>query len=309
MEKKLIAIYRDYQVFNDWKILEPKIEKVFHGSIHIQKLIKAGCLAVGGDEESLSAAIIALCCVQKSIMLVDDILDNDPRGDHILIGNGRASNQAQAFLGGALQIIIKSDFTPNQKFRMIDVISKMIIDTSFGQNLDVNIPKTEGEYWKMVKAKSSPFYGALFEIGAIAGNPNSREIKKVRAFGDIYGEMIQIHDDLLDCLDTTPGPDWVEGRLPLPILFAEIVDHPERDEFIHLRADIEEKNNLEQAQKILISCGAVAYCVDQLFPREQLAIEIIESADGLDKRVLMNVLQEVMVAPSKLIENLEKSQV
>ncbi len=304
--KDLSEIIRKDNDFGDWKILEESIGKVFNRSSHIQKLIVAGYLAVCRVERDLSDIIIALCSIQKSIILVDDILDNDIKGDHVQIGTGRASNRAHAFLGYAFQKIIRSEFSEHQKLNIYDVLSKMIFDTANGQRLDVSIPKTEQAYWEMVKLKSSSFYGALFEVGAIAGNPKSKDIKIVRKFGDLYGEMIQIHDDLLDCLAPTPGPDWIEGRLPLPILFVEMVDHPQHNEFIELRENIEENNNLEKAQKILISSGAVAYCIDQLFPREKKAKEILDQGENLDNTILEDILKEVMVAPNELIENIKK---
>ena len=52
--------------------------------------------------------------------------------------------------------------------------------------------------------------------------------------------MVQIHDDLNDSLAVPANPDWTLGRAPLPILFAQVVNHPDRTRFHELRGVIAE---------------------------------------------------------------------
>ena len=74
---------------------------------------------------------------------------------------------------------------------------------------------------------------------------------------------------------TPANPDWTEKRSPLPILFAQSVDHPQRERFLQLRNATDDPIALEEAQAILIRCGAVSFCVDQLVQRHRLAREMI----------------------------------
>ena len=48
------------------------------------------CEALGQAREMAIPASAALACAQISVILVDDMLDDDPRGEYHRIGNGRA---------------------------------------------------------------------------------------------------------------------------------------------------------------------------------------------------------------------------
>ena len=90
----------------------------------------------------------------------------------------------------------------------------------------------------------------------------------------------------------------------MPILFATSVDHPERARFVELVQDISSGNALQEAQDILIRCGAVSYCVDQLLQRDR-AVQAILSKTPLPNRAAVDTLLEAAIAPVwKLCETL-----
>ena len=94
----------------------------------------------------------------------------------------------------------------------------------------------EGEenYWRVVRAKSTPFYGAALQIGALLGGASPAVATGLRDLGVLIGEIIQIHDDLLDAFQTPANPDWEQGRNNLPVLYARTADHPDRVRFVGL---------------------------------------------------------------------------
>ncbi|MEW5940816.1 MAG: hypothetical protein AB1750_14195, partial [Chloroflexota bacterium] len=119
---------------------------------------------------------------------------------------------------------------------------------------------------------------------------------RLKRLGETYGEMIQIHDDLNDCLAVPANPDWLEGRSPLPILYAKVVDHPDRARFLALLENIGAAGALEEAQAILIRCGAVSYCVDQLLRRDQSARAMLDAVP-LTRREKVDALFDGVIAP------------
>lgn len=128
----------------------------------------------------------------------------------------------------------------------------------------------------------------------------------LKAVGQSYGEIIQIQDDLHDSMETPANPDWVQARCPLPILFASIVEHPDRELFLELRKVVADPSALREAQEILIHCGAVSYCIAQL-------IRIHHEAEGLVKNIplanpapLVSLLDEVIAPVHKLLEASDK---
>ena len=125
--------------------------------------------------------------------------------------------------------------------------------------------------------------------------------------GRLYGEMIQIHDDLNDTMAMPANPDWIQKRQPLPILFALNVEHPDREKFLDLYQNILNENALQEAQEILIRCGAVSYCVDQLIRRHEMAQEILNKTPLANKSQVDSLLEAVMRPVWKLFETLDIS--
>lgn len=255
--------------------------------------------SVGGNAEKVLPAVTAFTCVHMSILLIDDLLDEDPRGEHKRIGVGRAAN-----LAVALSALASSALLDEGKDGRSELACKALADMqvvlSHGQDLDVQNQASEIAYWQVTKGKSAVFFGTALFLGALFGGENLDLAHKLRDFGEIYGEMMQIHDDLNDCLATPANPDWIQGRYPLPILFAEIVEHPDRERFIDLRKRAVEVTALEEAQAILVRCGAISYCVNELVARHARAQGLLNAMRLPYPKPMQTLLDEV-IAP---VENL-----
>ena len=177
------------------------------------------CNSVGGTMEQAVPALVAVACSHIGIVLVDDMLDEDPRGEYLKVGQPAAANMASALQSAALTMISHSGMTSDVKLHAIESVNEMFLATTIGQYWDVNsIVKDEDFYWKVAKAKSSPFFGTSFHIGALMGGASLRTAAEIKQLGCLYGEMIEIHDDLGDTLAIPANPDWADGRSPLPIL-------------------------------------------------------------------------------------------
>jgi hypothetical protein len=88
----------------------------------------------------------------------------------------------------------------------------------------------------------------------------------------------------------------------LPILFAKLVDHPDRLRFVQLCQLITEEEALREAQEILIRCGAISYCVDQLLRRYKTARELLKTVELSQPELIENLLEEVIEPVWKLFD-------
>jgi hypothetical protein len=160
--------------------------------------------AVGGDIQNAYPAITAIACAQISIILIDDRLDADPRGEYQRLGMPAAANLAAAFQAIGLEALMQSGNgqSPALQLTTPQSVNPMPDTTAYGQYLDILNPASEPD-------------------------------------------------------------DWLLGRLPLPILCAQAVDHPDRRRFIELRQNIPEPDALTEAQEILVRCGAIRYGIHQ----------------------------------------------
>ena len=265
------------------------------------------CEAVGGTPDQAIPAAAAFACSHISIILVDDMLDSDPRGEYRRIGAPVAANLACAFQSAGLTALTQCTIEAESKLMALANLNQMILTTALGQYWDIQLPADEAAYWRIVRTKSSPFFGAALYIGALLGGASEEIANGLKKLGNLYGELIQIHDDLNDTLAVPANPDWIQGRLPLPILFAQTVEYTERARFLELRQEITDDGALLEAQDILIRCGAVSYCVDQILRRQKTAQGIL-AALALPRRDVLDALIEEVIAPvRKLFDAVEVS--
>ncbi|HRF50815.1 MAG TPA: polyprenyl synthetase family protein, partial [Anaerolineales bacterium] len=231
-------------------------------------------------------------------------------GEHVRLGAGRAANLATAFLAAGGEALSASLCEPERLVRAQAALAEGVGRVAVGQHLDVGGAEDEAAYWRIAAAKSGAFFGLAFHLGALLSPASFDEGLALEAVGALYGEMVQIHDDLRDCLEAPAGPDWRAGRLTLPMLYAQVVPHPERDRFCERRAEIaallevdasaeEIAPVLAEAQAMLVRCGAISYGLDQILRRDAEArgrlASIAQQTQGVTR-----VLDEI-VAPVRAL--------
>ncbi len=235
--------------------------------------------SLGGNELDVLPLAAALACVQMSIILVDDILDDDPRGYHLSMGSGRAANLALA-LQAAAHLVLKHGNIASERLPDIgECLQAMAFATAAGQEMDVGIISGEDDYWRLVRAKSTPFYASAFELGAIAAGATNQQRVAINEIGMLFGEIIQLLDDMDDAFAMPAKPDWTRQNNNLVILFAKMADHKERGEFIELLNKIHEPDKLATAQEICIRAGSVSYCIYQMVSRIDQVKERLKQSD------------------------------
>ncbi|HET6598077.1 MAG TPA: polyprenyl synthetase family protein [Anaerolineales bacterium] len=291
-------------IFDAWEEMKTILQRAASLRPRDWQLPVLACQALGESVERAVPASAGLACAQISIILVDDMLDDDPRGKYHQIGSGRASNFALAFQSAGTDALITSSSSSSVRQEALNTLNCMMLTTAHGQELDVQNPEDEVSYWRVVENKSAPFYGCALHLGALFAEAREETAQNLEQLGRIYGEMIQLHDDLNDTMAVPANPDWLQKRKPLPILFALTVEHPDQTRFMELYDNVSVWNALQEAQEILIHCGAVSYCVDQLIRRHQIAQELLNKTQLANKEILDSLLGGVIAPVWKLFESL-----
>ncbi len=293
-----------FPIFESWHEMGTILRRSASGRPRDWQLPIIACQAVGASPEKAIPASAALACAQLSIILVDDMLDDDPRGEYHHIGSGRAANFASAFQAASVDALLGSRASTNIKKEAVGSLNQMMSKTAHGQDLDVQNPADETSYWRVVENKSAPFFGCAIHLGALFGEASMHTAYELEQLGKLYGEMIQIHDDLNDTLAVPANPDWLQERKPLPILFAQTVEHPEQARFIELCKNISAEATLQEAQEILIRCGAVSYCVDALIRKHQAVQMILNKLTLPNKETVATLINELVAPVYKLFDTL-----
>jgi geranylgeranyl pyrophosphate synthase len=290
MHSEIVTFLLEMPLIRGWPEMQSLLQRAAARKPRDWRLPVIAGEAVGGDLESVIPAAAAVACAQISIILVDDLLDDDPRGEYRRIGAAQAANLALAFQAAGTLAIARSGVEVRAMLQALERFSQMMLATALGQHWDIQNPDDEEGYWRLVRTKSAPFYGTAWYLGAILGGTSNDLAEALERTGRLYGEMIQIHDDLHDTMEVPANPDWLLRRSPLPILFAQTVAHPDRARFLQLREAIQEPGALAEAQTILIRCGAVSYCIHELLARYHRAVDALAGTPLVRRSELENLL-------------------
>jgi geranylgeranyl pyrophosphate synthase len=260
------------------------------------------CQAVSGEGEAGLVGGSALACMQISIILVDDILDEDPEGVHHQIGVGRAANIALALEAAAFRLLDVPEIPSETRSSVMSSLAWMGLSTAYGQQMDVENRGNEEDYWRVVRAKSTPFYGSALEIGAILGGADPATTRELKEVGLKLGEIVQLHDDLFDVFAVPPKPDWNRPENNLLLLYALTAEYAEKSEFQAMVREIDtEESRLKALQGVLIRSGAVSYCVYNLIERHRDAIERVMSLELVDPEAIINPIRDQTIPALKLL--------
>jgi geranylgeranyl pyrophosphate synthase len=232
------------------------------------------------------------------------MLDDDPRGEFRSRGYGQTANLAVAFQAAALRVIDYSSHSDTTKGAATACLAHAASATAAGQNLDTQNLTGEENYWRVIRAKSTPFYGGALKIGAILGGAPSKISVEFYRIGVAIGEIIQIEDDLNDAFEMPANPDWQQGRNNLLLLYASSADHVDRERFISLKSQVDDEALLLEAQKLLISSGALSYAAFHLIEKYRYAKELLSSMALENPVPLEKVLDDYALS---LVDFLEKS--
>jgi geranylgeranyl pyrophosphate synthase len=258
--------------------------------IKLWELPLLACQAVGGEVSAAISGAASISCLQLSLVLVDDMLDEDPRGMYHQLGQAVTANLAFAFQSAAFYVSEQAPVEMDRRAVICASLARMALTVSFGQHLDAQNLAGEEGYWKVAETKSAPYFGAALQIGALLGKASPDVAQSLYDLGFLIGVNVNVHDDLVDALKSPAVPDWKQGRNNLAILYAMTADHPERDQFKALRTQVDDLQALEAAQQILIRCGAVSYCVYHITKRRQAAAQLLGSISLVDPEPLRKLI-------------------
>jgi hypothetical protein len=88
-------------------------------------------------------------------------------------------------------------------------------------------------------------------------------------------------------------------------LFASSVQHPDRARFLELKRRVNSLDALHEAQEILIRCGAISYCADQLIEKHKKAMEVLKRIPLVNRAQISSLLDEVIAPVNSLLNTFE----
>jgi len=294
---------RNLQEIWRWPQALKLIDRTVHReSVSVWEYPVAACQAVGGGEDEALPAAAAVFCSMISIHLVDDILDDDPRGDYRRIGAGPAANLALAFQAGGHLLLADAAVEAEVRAAVQASFATLSLATCYGQGLDAQELASEEEYWRVVGNKTPPLFGEAFRMGALLGGATPETAEMLARVGRALGLFIQVNDDMADALAVPACADWQRRHNNLPILFALTAEHAERAEFARLSLRADDPEALAAAQKILLRSGAISFCALKLIEFSREIQELLGSVSLKDRAPVTRIVEFHMKPLHRLLE-------
>jgi geranylgeranyl pyrophosphate synthase len=213
------------------------------------------CRSLGAEPERAFAAAAAIHASFIAIALIDELLDEDPRG---ALSVGQTSNLASVAQALAYEFI--SETEPSARAPAARRIARMLIDTAWGQERDVTETAADGDTWSIAAAKTAPLFEAAVFCGAITAGASEDLADGMERFGGFVGRIVQIQDDLTDALEPGNDSDWRPPISNVALRYALHVDHADRDRVRQLLPSAGvEGDARDQIRRILATCGAIEY--------------------------------------------------
>jgi len=269
-------------------------------------LVVLGYKAVGGkNEKAVIDAALAVELMESFLLVHDDIIDQDEMRRGYLTIHKVYENKAKRIyknidykrygenisiiIGDILsalgsEAILNANFPIKRKIKAIEKFNKVIINTCFGQVLDINyeirdnIKEKDIKRIQQLKTAVYTIEGPL-HIGAILGGANNKKLRALSSYALPLGQAFQIQDDILGLFGEQKkigkpiGSDIKEGKKTLLIIKA--LEKADKKESLFIKKCLGNKkiteNDIEKIREIVKSTGSLKYS-------EDLAKKLIEKA-------------------------------
>lgn len=215
-------------------------------------LASAAAGGVATSDDILSGGV-SVELVHLGSLYHDDVMDDAPSRRGVESVNSRWGNLV-AILAGDFLLAKASEIAASLGTEVAGLLAATIGRLCEGQVGEIksafDVNRTEEAYLTSIAGKTASLMAAACRIGGITAGLERPRIEALTTFGEAFGMVFQIRDDVLDIVGTDEslgkpaGHDLVEGTYSLPVIYAladptagpelrsllgRPVDPPERD--------------------------------------------------------------------------------
>ncbi len=178
----------------------------------------------------------------------------------------------QAILAGDFLLARASEIAASLGTEVAGLLARTIGWLCEGQieelRFTYDVSRTEDSYYTSIHGKTASLYGTAARIGGIVAGHAPETIDALTEFGNAYGMVFQIVDDVLDATATDEqlgkpaGHDMVEGVYTLPVLRTMALGSSAGDELETLLGEPLDAAKQRRALSIVRSSDGVASAID-----------------------------------------------
>ena len=199
------------------------------GGKRLRPLFSVVASQVAGGPSTDAAVQGGIACelVHLGSLYHDDVMDESPTRRGVETVNAKWGN-LQAILAGDFLLSKASEIAASLGTEVAALLARTIGRLCEGQIEELrhtyNVARPVDSYLSSIGGKTASLYATSARIGGLVSGFTPQVVDALTAYGDAYGMVFQIVDDLLDISSTDEqlgkpaGHDMVEGVYTLPVL-------------------------------------------------------------------------------------------
>lgn len=232
---------RESVVTADPHLTELASHLIVAGGKRLRPVVAVAAAQVTGQPASDDAVRGGVACelVHLGSLYHDDVMDEAQTRRGVETVNAKWGN-LQAIVAGDFLLARASEIAASLGTEVAGLLARTIGWLCEGQIAELRHTydpgRTEESYLHSIHGKTASLYGTAGRIGGIVAGADRSLIDALTAYGNAYGMVFQIVDDILDITATEEqlgkpaGHDLVEGVYTLPVLRTLASGSPSADE-------------------------------------------------------------------------------
>jgi heptaprenyl diphosphate synthase len=229
--ERIESAMRASVITSDPYLTEIASHLIVAGGKRLRPVLCVVAAQVGGGRAGDDVVQGGVACelVHLGSLYHDDVMDEAETRRSVETVNARWGN-LQAILAGDFLLSRASEIAASLGTEVAGLLARTIGWLCEGQIEELrhtyDTTRTEDSYLRSIHGKTASLYGTAARIGGIVANLDRTRIDALTAYGNAYGMVFQIVDDVLDLTATAEqlgkptGHDLEEGVYTLPVLRA-----------------------------------------------------------------------------------------
>ncbi len=304
--KRIEAAMTAAVVTSDAHLTELANHLIVAGGKRLRPVLAVVASQVAGNPASDDVVRGGVACelVQTGSLCHDDVMDEATTRRGVETVNARWGN-LQAILAGDFLLARASEIAASLGTEVAGLLAQTIGWLCEGQIQELrhtyDVGRSESSYLTSIHGKTASLYGTAARIGGIVGGLDRAVIEALTTYGNAYGMVFQIVDDLLDITSTSErlgkpaGHDMEEGVYTLPVLRTLAGGDAAADELADLLGKPLEAAERDKALAIVRSSGGI-------FEAVEVANDYVASAvAALDGMPRNDAVAALRAAPAALL--------
>ncbi len=265
------------------------------GGKRLRPVVAMAAALSGGDvTERVVQGAVSVELVHLGSLYHDDVIDEADTRRGVDTVNAKWGN-LQAILAGDLLLSRASELAAALGTEVAGLLAATIGRLCLGQIGELqraySASRTEAEYIESIQGKTAALFATAARIGGIVAGLDRSQIDALTTYGDAFGMVFQIVDDVLDLTATEAelgkpvGHDMVEGVYTLPVIRALASGGALADELQYLLGKPLAPAECDKALAVVRSSTGVAEAVEvgaQYVARAEAACELLTPGPATD---------------------------